>query len=281
MHKSILLVAALTAFAANSFFCRFALANHAIDPGSFTWIRLVSGAVTLWLILAFRGQMNYQFVSDRASCWAGGALFGYAVSFSFAYTQLTTGTGALILFGMVQMALIAFHLMTGNRLKIGESIGIGISLTGFVVLMLPSAETPDFGSAALMLISGICWAGFTLLGRNTANAAQSITHGFLVASLMALMLSPALLSLEFVTAQGAMWALLSGVFASGFGYILWYQVLKRLSVLQASVSQLAVPVIAFIAGSLLLGETITLNALMSSLLILGGIALIFTARFRS
>ncbi|MDA0117349.1 DMT family transporter [Vibrio sp. T11.5] len=280
MHKSILLIAALTAFAANSFFCRFALANDAIDPGSFTWLRLMSGAATLWLILAFRGQMSYDFIRDKASWWAGGALFGYAVSFSFAYTQLTTGTGALILFGTVQMALIAFHLMTGHRLKIGESIGIGLSLTGFIVLMLPSAKTPDLGSAALMLASGICWAGFTLLGRNTPNAAQSITHGFLVASLMALMFSPALLSLESITAQGAMWALLSGVFASGLGYIVWYQVLKQLSMLQASVSQLAVPVIAFIAGSLLLGEMLTLNAVMSSLLILGGIALIFTVRFR-
>ncbi|MBN3492826.1 DMT family transporter [Vibrio neptunius] len=280
MHKSILLIAALTAFAANSFFCRFALANDAIDPGSFTWLRLMSGAATLWLISAFRGQMSYDFIRDKASWWAGGALFGYAVSFSFAYTELTTGTGALILFGTVQMALIAFHLMSGHRLKIGESIGIGLSLTGFIVLMLPSAKTPDLGSAALMLVSGICWAAFTLLGRNTPNAAQSITHGFLVASLMALMFSPALLSLESITAQGAMWALLSGVFASGLGYIVWYQVLKQLSMLQASVSQLAVPVIAFIAGSLLLGEMLTLNAVMSSLLILGGIALIFTVRFR-
>ncbi|KJY93901.1 multidrug transporter [Vibrio neptunius] len=280
MHKSILLIAALTAFAANSFFCRFALANDAIDPGSFTWLRLVSGAATLWLILAFRGQMSYDSIRDKASWWAGGALFGYAVCFSFAYTELTTGTGALILFGTVQMALIAFHLMTGHRLKIGESIGIGLSLTGFIVLMLPSAKTPDLGSAALMLVSGICWAGFTLLGRNTPNAAQSITHGFLVASLIALMFSPALLSLESITAQGATWALLSGVFASGLGYIVWYQVLKQLSMLQASVSQLAVPVIAFIAGSLLLGEMLTLNAVMSSLLILGGIALIFTVRFR-
>lgn len=280
MHKSILLIAALTAFAANSFFCRFALANDAIDPGSFTWLRLVSGAATLWLILAFRGQMSYDSIRDKASWWAGGALFGYAVCFSFAYTELTTGTGALILFGTVQMALIAFHLMTGHRLKIGESIGIGLSLTGFIVLMLPSAKTPDLGSAALMLVSGICWAGFTLLGRNTPNAAQSITHGFLVASLIALMFSPALLSLESITAQGATWALLSGVFASGLGYIVWYQVLKQLSMLQASVSQLAVPVIAFIAGSLLLGEMLTLTAVMSSLLILGGIALIFTVRFR-
>lgn len=137
MHKSILLVAALIAFAANSFFCRLALANQAIDPGSFTWIRLVSGAVTLWVIMSVRGTMNYQFVRDKTSWWAGGALFGYAVSFSFAYTQLSTGTGALILFGMVQMSLIAYHLMTGHRLQMGESIGIGIAINGFVVLGSP------------------------------------------------------------------------------------------------------------------------------------------------
>ncbi|MCG9577091.1 DMT family transporter [Vibrio tubiashii] len=281
MHTISLLVVALIAFAANSFFCRLALANHAIDPGSFTWLRLVSGAVTLLLIQSWRGQMSYRFFTDKHSWWSGISLFGYAVCFSYAYTQLSTGTGALILFGMVQLTLVVFHVVSGNRLSAKEMLGIGVALSGFIVLMLPSAETPSLSAAALMLVSGVCWGIFTLLGRQNSVASVSITQGFMLASVLAFAASPLLVSIETITAVGVLWALLSGVFASGFGYILWYQVVKHISVLQASVSQLAVPVIAFAAGSLGLGESITLTAVISSLLVLGGIALIFTARAKN
>lgn len=281
MHTISLLVVALIAFAANSFFCRLALANHAIDPGSFTWLRLVSGAVTLLLIQSWRGQMSYRFFTDKHSWWSGISLFGYAVCFSYAYTQLSAGAGALILFGMVQLTLVVFHVLSGNHLSAKEMLGIGVALSGFTVLMLPSAEAPSLSAAALMLVSGVCWGIFTLLGRQNSVASVSITQGFMLASVLAFAASPLLVSIETITADGVLWALLSGVFASGFGYILWYQVVKHISVLQASVSQLAVPVIAFAAGSIGLGESITLTAAISSLLVLGGIALIFTARSKS
>mgnify|MGYP000870199172 CR=1 FL=1 len=281
MHTISLLVVALIAFAANSFFCRLALANHAIDPGSFTWLRLVSGAVTLLIIQSWRGQMSYRFFTDKHSWWSGISLFGYAVCFSYAYTQLSTGTGALILFGMVQLTLVVFHVVSGNRLSAKEMLGIGVALSGFTILMLPSAEAPILSAAALMLVSGVCWGIFTLLGRQNSVASVSITQGFILASVLAFAASPLLVSIETITADGVLWALLSGVFASGFGYILWYQVVKHISVLQASVSQLAVPVIAFAAGSIGLGESITLIAAISSLLVLGGIALIFTARAKN
>lgn len=281
MHNILLLVVALIAFAANSFFCRFALANNAIDPGSFTWLRLVSGAVTLLVIQSLRGQMDYRFFKHSGNWWAGISLFGYAVCFSFAYTQLSTGTGALILFGMVQLTLVAFHVLSGNRLSFKEILGIFVSLAGFIILMLPSAEAPSLSAAALMLTAGVCWGGFTLLGRKNSIASVSITQGFILASALAFIATPLLVSVEAISLEGVMWALMSGVFASGFGYILWYQVIKSLSVLQTSVSQLAVPVIAFAAGSIGLGEPITLTAVISSLFVLGGIALIFTARTKN
>jgi len=254
------------------------LANHAIDPGSFTWLRLVSGAVTLLLIQSWRGQMSFRFFTDKHSWWSGISLFGYAVCFSYAYTQLSTGTGALILFGMVQLTLVVFHVISGNRLSAKEMLGIGVALSGFTVLMLPSAEAPSLSAAALMLVSGVCWGIFTLLGRQNSVASVSITQGFMLASVLAFAASPLLVSIETITADGVLWALLSGVFASGFGYILWYQVVKHISVLQASVSQLAVPVIAFAAGSIGLGESITPISVLSCLLVLGGIALIFVAK---
>lgn len=278
MSHSIHLVLALFSFAANSFFCRYALADGAIDPGSFTFIRLVSGALTLAIILRLRGQLNVAFVRDKLSWWSGMALFGYAICFSFAYTQLSTGTGALILFGIVQLSLVTFHVLSGNRLSWLELSGIGIAISGFALLMLPAAQTPSFTAALLMVSAGICWAVFTLLGRKTGEASIAITHGFVLASFLAVVFSPFLFSSDSLSWSGIIWAMLSGIFASGFGYILWYQVVKRISVLQASVAQLAVPVMAFVAGAFGLGESVTFTAVLSSLLVLGGIALTFVAK---
>ena len=281
MSNSINLVLALMAFAANSFFCRFALSGETIDPGSFTFIRLLSGAITLALILLIRREFKIAFITNKLSWWGGIALFGYAVSFSYAYTQLTTGTGALILFGMVQLALVAFHVLSGQRLNMVEMAGIAVAVSGFVTLMLPSAQTPSLWAALLMVLSGICWAAFTLLGRSASSPSLSITHGFVLASVIAALFSPWLVNSSTITAEGIGWALLSGIFASGFGYILWYRVVKQISVLQASVAQLSVPVIAFAAGSIGLGESITFESVIAALLVLSGIAVIFVAKGRS
>lgn len=281
MSNSINLILALVAFAANSFFCRFALSEESIDPGSFTFIRLLSGAVTLAVILLIRRELKRKFLVNKAS-WAGGiALFGYAVSFSYAYTQLSTGTGALILFGMVQLALVVFHVLSGYRLNRVELMGIAMAIGGFITLMLPSAQTPSLWAAMLMMLSGICWAAFTLLGRTAAAPSLSITHGFVLASVIALALSPWLLDVATITPNGIGWALLSGIAASGFGYILWYRVVKKITMLQASVAQLSVPVIAFAAGSIGLGETITMSSAIAALLVLLGIAVIFVAKEKS
>ncbi|NVD08650.1 DMT family transporter [Vibrio sp. JPW-9-11-11] len=275
MSRSFQLVVALFAFAANSFFCRYALADGSIDPGSFTLVRLVSGAVTLSSRLLVEGKLKASLFRDRLSWWSGAALFGYAVCFSFAYTALTTGSGALILFGMVQLSLVAFHVRSGQSLSGLEILGVTLALSGFALLMMPSAQMPSLSAALLMAVAGGCWAAFTLIGRQSTSASVAITHGFILASVLAVIASPFLLSFEEITWPGIGWGMLSGILASGFGYIVWYQVVKKITVLQASVAQLAVPVIAFIAGGIGLGEWVSLMAIISSAFVLGGIALIF------
>ncbi|MDS1838425.1 DMT family transporter [Vibrio vulnificus] len=274
---------AMIAFAANSVFCRLALAEQSIDPGSFTFIRLLSGAVTLLVILSFtqasqmRQLLSKSAFLSRASVLAGVALFGYAVAFSYAYVGLTTGTGALILFAVVQFSLIAFHLFSGHCPSKFEWGGVALSISGFIVLMSPSAQTPDAMDAFMMAIAGVCWAIFTLLGKQAQSPTQAIAQGFSFASLLALLCGFWLLNVSSVSVNGIVWALFSGVLASGIGYVVWYMAVKSLSVLQASIAQLSVPVIAMAAGVIWLNEPLTIVSTVASALVLGGIALIFTS----
>ncbi|OEF07481.1 DMT family transporter [Vibrio genomosp. F10] len=300
MSTGLITFIAMVAFAANSLLCRFALAQFAIDPGSFTVLRILSGMFTLLFIHVVNrkpesrnienrelgikphsGQEDTLFSSGKESVKAilsgGLALFIYAIGFSYAYVELAAGTGALLLFGAVQLTMIAFHLYQGNSLNRYESSGLLIAILGFVFLMLPSASAPDMKSALMMVLAGISWAVLTLLGKRKVGASPrvSMTQSFLGAAFLTLILTPWMLNIEQISLQGALWALLSGVFASGIGYVIWYLALTNLSVLQASVAQLSVPIIALVAGAILLGELLSITVMVTSVMILGGIALIF------
>lgn len=194
MSTFLLTAITMLAFAANSLLCRLALAEGLIDAGSFTLVRLISGAITLIALLVVRGQWKADRPTSRFRFFAGVALFGYAALFSFAYLQLATGTGALLLFGAVQLTLLAIYWWQGERFQFLEIIGIGLSIVGFVWLMLPSATRPDISSALLMLISGICWAAFTALGKQAPSPSSGITWGFIAASIIGILLSPLMMS---------------------------------------------------------------------------------------
>ncbi|WP_394150009.1 DMT family transporter [Vibrio maritimus] len=277
--------AAMTAFAFNSLLCRLALGTSAIDPLSFTSIRLVSGAATLVCLgLILKKQQGDSSPSLKMSLALGVTLFGYALSFSLAYITLDTGTGALILFGTVQFALILHHRFSGHKLSFVEMIGIAVALGGFVLLMLPSASQPSILGALLMMVSGLCWSGFTLLGKKVASPITATRQGFVVASILVIVAvlvhSLTASTTSYLTLSGSLYALLSGIVASALGYYLWYRLLPKIDVLEASLMQLTVPAIALLLGWLFLAETPSLLALIATLFILSGIALTSWAKAR-
>ncbi|ROV62473.1 DMT family transporter [Vibrio ponticus] len=272
----------MLAFAANSILCRLALAEGLIDPASFTILRLWSGAITLALIMAWKNhwRLDCHTVSLRFTLYAGLSLFTYAALFSFAYLELTAGSGALLLFGAVQLSLLLLHWCQGQRFNRFEILGMTISLVGFVCLMLPSASQPDLLSALLMVGAGIAWAMFTALGKQAQNATIGTTWGFIAAALISLLLLP-MTQIASANFTGITLAILSGTVTSALGYLLWYHVMSKISLLQAAVSQLSVPAIALVLGALLLDEPLTLRDSLISSVILGGIALVFWTKNKS
>lgn len=272
--RTLLLTAlAMLAFAGNSLLCRLALRDTAIDAASFTGVRLLAGALTLWLLLRLgsgRGRAG--------GSWSGAvALFVYAAGFSFAYLQLDAGVGALLLFGAVQLGMLLYGLWRGERLGPWASLGLLLALAGLVALLLPGANAPAPGSAALMLLAGLAWAVYSLLGRGSADPLAATAGNFLRAVPLALLLGLLLLAQSEPDPQGLAYALLSGALTSGLGYAVWYSALRGLGALQAATVQLSVPILAALAGALLLGEALTLRLSLAGLAVLGGIALVLSA----
>src|SRR5437016_9964505 len=143
----------MTAFAGNSLLCRLALRQTSIDAASFTFIRVVSGAVALWLIVRMRGRSL-----EKAGSWiSAAALFAYAAAFSFAYLSLPAGTGALLLFGAVQATMILAGLRNGEMLGAIQSAGVALAIAGLIGLVWPGVAAPPLLGAALMVCAGIAW----------------------------------------------------------------------------------------------------------------------------
>ena len=268
----------MLAFAGNSILCRLALRDAAIDPASFTSIRLVSGAITLFFI--FRLMRRGDSLRTHGSWLSALMLFLYAVCFSYAYISLSAGAGALILFAFVQGTMISIGLWSGDRPAPVEWLGWLLAFAGLVWLVLPGVEAPPASGAALMAIAGIAWGFYSIRGRVESDALASTTSNFILAVAMVIVLAALTFSSANLSNRGILLAIASGAVTSGIGYVIWYAALDYLSSMQAALVQLSVPAIAMAGGVILLAEPLSLRLLISTVLVLGGISIAFTLKFR-
>ena len=276
---------AMIAFASNSLLCRLALKQTSIDAATFTFVRIFSNAAALWLIVKMRKRpSSVAAVFDHRTDgnWLSAlALFVYAAAFSFAYVDLSAGTGALLLFGAVQATMILWGLHKGERIDAIQIVGLTVAVTGLVVLLFPGLSAPPLIGSSLMLSAGVAWGIYSLRGKQSSNAVTATAGNFLRAVPFAAVVSIILLPSAHFDSLGTTYAVISGAVTSGLGYVIWYSALPSLKAASAATVQLSVPVLAATGGILLLGEPITLRYLLASIAVLGGIALVVIEKNRA
>lgn len=270
----ILTTLAMLAFAGNSLLCRLALQHTAIDAASFTAIRLLSGAITLWLLV----RLGTATGAGAGNWRSAAALFAYAAGFSFAYLSLPAATGALLLFGSVQITMIGYGCWRGERLARLQWLGLLLAVGGLVGLLLPGLSAPPLAGSGLMVAAGLAWGVYSLRGKGAGDPIRVSAGNFLRATPIALLLWLVLLPRAVFDVAGIGYALASGALTSGIGYAIWYRVLPHLPAAKAATIQLSVPVLTALGGVLLLGEALGLRLVLASLTIIGGIALVIGRR---
>ncbi len=262
---------AMCAFAANSILNRVAVDHGWITAQGFATIRVAAGAGML-LVLALAQRQRLSFLGARR--WGGAvSLAVYMIGFSLAYQSLDAGAGALILFGATQVAMFAIACLLPNPPAPRQIAGAGVAFLGLAWVLWPGANaTVPLSGAALMVCAGLGWAVYTLLGRAEPQALAGTAANFI----LALPLTAAVPLIQGASLQGN-WAgvtlaVISGAVTSGLGYALWYRILPRLSSATAATVMLSVPVIALLAGVVLLNEAASPRLLVGTLVVLGGIA---------
>ena len=273
-----LVALALIAFAANSILARLALTETAIDPITFTAVRIASGAgilaVIVWLRARWLAAQGKPVAVGRGSVVSALALLVYALLFSLAYLSLTAATGALLLFGAVQVSMVGWTLMRGERLSGRALMGFLLALVGLIWLLMPGLARPPLWPALMMIGAGLAWAVYTLRAASGGEATASTAGNFLIAAVPAVVLAAAFSSQARWDAAGLILALASGSLASGLGYVIWYAALGQIETRTAAVAQLQVPVITALAGVLMLAEPLSLRLILAGIVILGGILLV-------
>ncbi|MDQ1558138.1 MAG: hypothetical protein QOD32_1198 [Pyrinomonadaceae bacterium] len=271
---------ALVAFAANSVLCRAALGGATIDAASFTTVRLVSGAAAL-LFISTLVKKNLPSLQRRVRFVPALLLFSYAAAFSFAYTKLSTGTGALLLFGSVQATMLLAALGSGERPHAFEWAGLALALAGLVYLVFPGLSAPPLLSSTVMAVAGISWGLYSLIGRGARDPLADTTSNFVLALPLACAVNLLTLGVgagAHVSATGVVLAVLSGALASGMGYVVWYAALRNLTATRAATVQLPVPLLAAAGGVIFMSERVSLRLLLAAAAILGGVALALLGR---
>jgi drug/metabolite transporter (DMT)-like permease len=271
LNTALLTTLAMLCFAGNSLLCRLALRGGAIDASSFTAVRLGSAALVMAVLARVGGKGR-----AHGGSWSSAVvLFIYAIAFSLAYLQIGAGLGALLLFGAVQVTMIAWGLLQGERPDSAEWSGLALAILGLLVLTHPSVSGSPLGGMALMLLAGVGWGTYSLRGRRSGDPLQTTAANFVRTVPLVLVMVAISFAVEHphLSTTGVLAGVASGAITSGIGYAIWYRALTRLSAVQAATVQLTVPVIAAAGGVLFLGERVTLELVGAAVLILGGIAL--------
>ena len=269
---------AMIAFAANSVLCRMALGAGLIDAATFATVRVAAGALMLSLLMLPHWRREARKPAD----WRMAAmLFGYMAFFSFAYITLSTGTGALILFGAVQLTMFAVALKDGERFSAVSWFGLLLAFAGLVYLVSPGLTAPDPVGAVLMTAAGISWGMYSLLGRGNSNPLESTANNFILCLPMVGIVSLVFIKDYHATTTGVILAVASGAIASGVGYSIWYSALRYLTATRAATVQLSVPAIAAIGGVVFMAEGVSVRLAIATLATLGGVWLVLAQRAKA
>jgi len=275
VRTAVLTAIAMVAFAANSVLTRGALGPDLIDPASFGTVRVLAAAIMVGVLLMIQGKAP---MPGRQNVFPALMLFAYVACFSFAYVSLATGTGALILFGLVQLTMFSVAILRGERFALLSWLGLAMAFGGLVYLLFPGVEAPEPLGAILMAIAGIAWGFYTLAGKNFSDPLAATGANFLLTVPLVLVVSLIFLADAQITWTGALLAIASGALASGCGYAIWYAALPGLTSGQAATAQLSAPIIAALGGVLFVGEPLGVRLVIASLLVLGGVFIVLRQR---
>lgn len=255
-------------------------ALDAFEPLAFNAVRHVIASAFMVVVLSRRGRLIMPAREDFGRIIRLGIVghFAYQMAFVYGIERTRAGNASLML-ALVPLFLLVLDNGRGERRTmawLGALLSVaGVALVSGSTLRLEGAETL-LGDLILIGAAGV-WALYTLGAQSLIQRYGPIrtTAWTLFVGSFFLFLSgiPSLFHQDWSRVGGAAWAgaLFSSLFSIGIAYLLWYRGVQQLGGPRTAIYANLAPVVALIAGAIVLGEILTLYSVVGAVMILGGI----------
>jgi len=252
-----------------------------IPPMTLLLMRLIIGAATLLLVMV-AGRSPWVARRDLARMALLGLVgFGISLGAQFAGARLSSaGHGAVITSVTPGFILVFAAALLKERITWVKVAAVGIATAGVLVV----AEQPGgfrlearaFWGDLLLLVAGITWALYTVLGRLAANRYPPVTvttYATLFGILWVLPVIPVeVRGMAWQPFPSAVWwgILYLGVVSTALAFYLWNKGFTLLDASTGSLFFFAQPVVGAALGWLLLGESLTARFLLGTAVVIAG-----------
>jgi drug/metabolite transporter (DMT)-like permease len=254
-----------------------------LGPADALVIRYVPIALACIVILAVTGKWRIARADwPRLLVISIVGVFGYSTASVYGFATVPAGIGGLIYATQPLFIVLLAVIMLGERLTLRIIAGLVLAFAGTVLLVWDDlisagAVQPYLPGILLLLFACFAWSFYSVPGKvfiQRYGTLSTTTLSLLIGTLPMLALaSPATIdTLAAMTLR--QWlevGFLAGIssFVAMFG---WTYATARLAASTIGASLYVIPVIAVLAGALILGETVTLTTILGGLLILVGVA---------
>jgi len=268
------------------------VALREIGPFQVIWIRFGIGVMVLGVVVAARREFSWPAPSEL---WRFGFLgfLGISLHQWLQVTGLITAqastTAWIVSTSPVFIAVIGWILLR-EPMDLARILGMALSAAGVVGviskgdLAMLSGGTLGTTGDGLVLGSAITWALFSVFSRRLLRHQPPsrmlffvMLAGWVCTSIFLILTGQSLLLLS-LSGQAIAALVFLGVFCSGIAYVLWYDALHYLPVSQVGSLLFFEPLVTIVAAALLLGETVTVGAVLGGVMILGGVWLVARPR---
>jgi drug/metabolite transporter (DMT)-like permease len=291
-RADLVLLAANAVYGTSYVAIRFAV--DGVGPTTLAFLRLlIAGAILVPVCLTARGTASDTppRTDRRTFFWMGFVGFTLALALSHWGLAWSTATNAALLVATEPVALVALSpIVLGERLTVREGWGTALAVLGATTVVvngvpgLTVAVAPHWRGDLLLLLSGVCFAAYSLLGRPVLARHRSVTVTTW-SFIWGLVTTAPLAALEWHVGRPPVWTPLGvaavlylGVVITGLGYLVWNWALERVSAARAAIFLNLQPLVGTLLGVVWLGDLFTGFTVGGGVLIIAGLWLALTGR---
>ncbi|RPH47276.1 MAG: hypothetical protein EHM84_08305, partial [Lysobacterales bacterium] len=250
-----------------------------LPPFAIAFARVAIGALVLAPFAVVRHRREARLPWRALTLLALIGVAFYYIVFNLALKHTSAVQGALVQSSIPAATALVAVLWLREYASVMRWLGIALSIVGVLIVFSGSAADRSQNALLgnlLMFASVLAWGVYTSLAKRVAGF-DAVVITACIMGIGAAMLAP-IAAYEFIgsgaptlSAKGWAGLIYLGAMASGAAYMLYNDALKHMDASQAGAYTNLIPIVGVITGVAVLGETLTLRAVIGGVVVMIGV----------